>query len=99
MPYKHYIPVASDSSDLPEKIQYAVDHDDEMRAMSENLVSTYDRFIANGRWELYVKTLLTEYSRLLIKPPRVRPAKNDTRSEEDKSSKQGTGDRVLRWLI
>jgi hypothetical protein len=68
VPYKHYIPVASDSSDLPEKIQYAIDHDDEMRAMSENLLLTFNRFVANGRWEQYVKALLTEYSQLLIRP-------------------------------
>ena len=94
VPYKHYIPVASDSSDLPEKIQYAVDHDDEMRAMSENLVSSFNRFIANGRWELYVKTLLTEYSRLLIKPSRIRPT-NDTRSGV--TEKSASGDGVVRW--
>jgi len=38
-PMKHYVPVAYDLSDLEERIEWLVTHDDEARAIAENAVA------------------------------------------------------------
>jgi hypothetical protein len=67
-PYKDYIPIARDASDLPEKLRYAVAHDDEMKLIHERVLEKHTKLIGNGNWLKYVHFVLTEYSSLLERP-------------------------------
>lgn len=69
IPYRHYIPVAADSSDLPEKVRWAIDHDEEVKAISIAAQEVFYSSIGNGVWEEYASLLLQEYAKLLPPEP------------------------------
>ena len=64
-PNVHYLPIASDMSDLSQQYRYAVSHDDEMRRIVENMQSFARVQLSFGSMACYVRELLTEYSQLL----------------------------------
>eukprot|EP00243_Klebsormidium_subtile_P004431 TRINITY_DN18407_c0_g1_i1.p1 TRINITY_DN18407_c0_g1~~TRINITY_DN18407_c0_g1_i1.p1 ORF type:complete len:451 (+),score=49.90 TRINITY_DN18407_c0_g1_i1:200-1552(+) len=70
-PYKDYIPIAQDASDLPEKLRYAVAHDEEMRLIHQRVLEKHAKLIGNGNWLKYVHFVLSEYSSLLERPPNL----------------------------
>ena len=64
VPYVHYIPVASDMSDLMSKIQYARSHDKEMEGIA-NAAREFAMALAGG-WHDYMHALLVNYHRLFL---------------------------------
>lgn len=70
-PYKHYIPVKKDFSDLIEKILWARSHDDKIKKISKNAT----KFVQNNLNEediyLYLYLLLTEYAKLQRFQPHI----------------------------
>ena len=47
-PMKHYVPVAYDLSDLEERIEWLVSHDDEARTIAENAVTFSQYYLSAG---------------------------------------------------
>ena len=64
-PYKHYLPVKEDLSDLLEKIQWARAHDEEARLMAERATEFVNDNLSPEDTLVYLYHLLKEYSRLL----------------------------------
>lgn len=64
MPYKHYIPIQKDLSDLIEKIQWAKDHDQECKAMAEqSYIFARDHLMMEDVF-LYFYLVLKKYASL-----------------------------------
>jgi hypothetical protein len=89
VPYRHYIPVAVDSSDLPQKVRWAIEHDEEMKAISLAAREVFYRFVGNGVWEEYASLLLQEYCKLL--PPARSSYLLETYKERFKYDKSFSG--------
>lgn len=60
----HYIPIAWDCSDLPEKIQWAKKHDKEAQQIVENANQLARENLRLEDIYLYIYLLLTEYAKL-----------------------------------
>jgi hypothetical protein len=63
-PYKHYVPVKSDLSDLLEKIQWAQAHDEEAKLMAEEATRFVEENLSPEDTLLYLSCLLKEYAAL-----------------------------------
>ena len=58
-PYKHYIPISEDLSDLFEKIQYCKDNDSRCKAISKNCRDFYDKYLSkDGMLDFFQYTLV-----------------------------------------
>ncbi len=64
-PYKHYVPVKEDLSDLLEKIEWAKTHDLEARIIAEEATHFVEEHLSPEDVALYFYLLLKEYSKLL----------------------------------
>lgn len=62
-PYVHYIPVRADMNDLPELLQYAQEHDEEMEAIGAAAAAFFAQF-GGAAWQQYLKELLEVYHTL-----------------------------------
>ncbi len=63
-PYKHYLPVKADLSDLMEKIEWAREHDEEARLMAERATEFVRDNLSPEDTLLYLYLLLKEYASL-----------------------------------
>lgn len=61
-PYRHYIPVKKDLSDLLEKISWANDHDDEVKAIADQGTEFVKNHLSIESNFLYLYTLIKEYA-------------------------------------
>jgi hypothetical protein len=62
-PYKHYLPVKEDLSDLLEQIEWARQHDDEARAMALRASQFVEENLSSEDILVYLYHLLQEYAR------------------------------------
>lgn len=67
-PYVHYIPVASDFSDLPEKVQWAKEHDKEAKKIAQNATAFINHNLKLKHIYAYIGELLNEYAKLQDQP-------------------------------
>jgi len=65
-PYKHFLPVKEDLSDLMEKIQWARTHDAEAKAMAQNATKFAQENLTAEDTLVYLKHLLDEYAKIQI---------------------------------
>lgn len=63
-PYKHYVPVKEDLSDLLEKLAWARAHDEEARQIAENATAFVKSNLSTEDIFLYMAQLLKEYAKL-----------------------------------
>lgn len=63
-PYKHFLPVKEDLSDLLEKINWAQEHDEEARLMAQRATEFAKENLEPEDTVLYLYLLLKEYARL-----------------------------------
>jgi hypothetical protein len=69
-PNVHFVPIRSNMTDLAEKLEYAIGHDDEMKKIASNM---YDFSQGNLGFEpvaCYMKNLFEEYAKLLDYTPK-----------------------------
>ncbi|MCH9634502.1 MAG: hypothetical protein S4CHLAM7_12540 [Chlamydiae bacterium] len=64
IPYEHYVPVASDFSDLPEKVEWAKENDDKMKQIAKSATDFVNENLLPQHINTYMGTLLKEYSKL-----------------------------------
>lgn len=62
-PFVHYIPVAYDFSDLPELVQWARNHDAEVKKISKNAFTFVNQNLKSKHIYDYVEFLLKEYAK------------------------------------
>jgi len=72
-PYQHYIPVKADFSDLVEKVEWAIAHDDHARAIAQNGTRFVRAHLHMTRVHCYWARLLSRYSALQDFKPQVPP--------------------------
>ena len=58
VPYETYVPVKWDLSDLVEKIEYYLEHDDERRKIIQKAASTYEELMRSQPFVNRVKEIL-----------------------------------------
>ncbi len=63
-PYEHYIPYQADASDLIEQLQWASDHDDQVRAIAQNAAHFAENNLRHSDIMLYVYLLFQKYAEL-----------------------------------
>ena len=64
-PYVHYLPIKADYSDLIEQLEYAKNHDDEMKKIAENARSFVEEFLTPNTTACYLGLMLIEYADLI----------------------------------
>ena len=60
-PFVHYVPFKADFSDLTEKLEYAKNHDEEMKKIAENARKFIDELITPNTVSCYLALLIIEY--------------------------------------
>src|SRR6185369_486342 len=65
-PYKHYIPVKEDLSDLTTQINWAKEHDEECRQMAQAATAFVEDNLSPEDTLVYLHHLICSYSKLLI---------------------------------
>ena len=63
-PYKHFLPVKEDLSDLMEKISWARTHDSEAKAIAQNATQFVQENLTDEDTLVYLKHLLDEYAKI-----------------------------------
>ncbi|KAJ7438220.1 glycosyl transferase family 90-domain-containing protein [Mycena galericulata] len=63
-PFEHYIPVLPDLSDLTEKLEWAINHDDEARMIQERGREIGQRVMTDAQNDCYFFAVLLEWARL-----------------------------------
>lgn len=63
-PFEHYIPYEADASDLVEKVQWAIEHDDEVQQIARNAQAFAHNNLKYSDLMLYMYLLLLEYAKL-----------------------------------
>jgi len=58
VPYQHYVPVKKDLSDLVEKIEWCIDHDDECKQIAQNTLEFYKQYLNKDGVLDYLEGLL-----------------------------------------
>ncbi|KAJ7638349.1 glycosyl transferase family 90-domain-containing protein [Roridomyces roridus] len=64
-PFEHYIPVLADLSDLPERVEWAIAHDEEAEAIQKAGKEFADRVITDGQNDCYFSLVFLEWARLM----------------------------------
>ena len=64
-PYVHYLPFKSDFSDLTQQLEYAKNHDQEMKQISQNAKKFIREFISGNNLSCYLGLLMIEYVELV----------------------------------
>ena len=64
-PFVHYVPFKADFSDLTEKLEYAKNHDEEMKKIAENAKKFIEAFITPDTVSCYLALLIVEYLELV----------------------------------
>ncbi|KAI0214981.1 Protein O-glucosyltransferase 2 [Lamellibrachia satsuma] len=70
-PYKHYVPLKHDLSDLLKMIQWAKDHDEQAKQIALNGREFVRNHLMADNIFCYHVLLFQEYAKLLVKPPKV----------------------------
>lgn len=70
-PYEHFIPIASDCSDLPMKIEWAKSHDAEARQISENATNFVRQNLNKNAIHQYFYHVLLKYAELQRFQPKI----------------------------
>ena len=60
IPYKHYVPIKRDLSDLMEKIEWCLENDAECERIAKNAIEFYDAYLSRSRILDYVQKLLVD---------------------------------------
>jgi len=77
-PYKEYIPIKSDCSDLIEKIQWCKDNDSECKKIAGNAVKFYNKYLSEEGILNYMQNMLMKVSENMVKENILcLPQKND----------------------
>ncbi|KAJ7785249.1 hypothetical protein DFH07DRAFT_763846 [Mycena maculata] len=63
-PFEHYIPVLPDLSDLAQKVEWAIEHDAEARAIQEAGQVIAERVLTDVQNDCYFSAVLLEWARL-----------------------------------
>ena len=63
-PYKHYIPVQADFSDLPEKVKWAKENDKKAKQIASNATEFIKKNMQSHHIYAYIEKLLENYSKL-----------------------------------
>ncbi|KAJ6568921.1 glycosyl transferase family 90-domain-containing protein [Mycena capillaripes] len=63
-PFEHYIPVLPDLSDLVEKLEWAIAHDEEAHAIQHAGQVFADRVLTDGQNDCYFSAVMLEWARL-----------------------------------
>lgn len=71
-PWKHYIPVKSNLSDLLEKLQWAKDHDEEAKKIAKAGQEFARNNLMGDDIFCYYFKLFQEYANLLVSEPQIR---------------------------
>ncbi|KAJ7638350.1 glycosyl transferase family 90-domain-containing protein [Roridomyces roridus] len=80
-PFVHYIPILPDLSDLVEKLEWAVQHDNEAHAIQETGQLFAERVLTDAQNDCYFSLVLLEWARLQALVHEV-PAGGDTSANE-----------------
>ena len=64
-PYVHYMPFKEDFSDLIEQLEYAKNHDEEMKQIAQNARKFIEEFATRNSLSCYLGLLLIEYADLM----------------------------------
>ncbi|KAJ6625152.1 glycosyl transferase family 90-domain-containing protein [Mycena sp. CBHHK59/15] len=64
LPYEHYIPVKPDLSDLLEKVEWAIAHEDEARLIQEAGTQFAQRVLTDAQNDCYFAAVLLEWARV-----------------------------------
>ena len=64
-PYVHYVPYKADFSDFYQQLEYAKNHDEEMKKINENAKKFVKEFINDEALSCYLGLLLIEYADLV----------------------------------
>lgn len=67
VPYQHYIPLATDLSDLLQQIFWAKAHDGECKQIAENATLFAKKELSVERTHLYLRVLLEEYAKSVFR--------------------------------
>ena len=62
-PWQHYIPVKHDFHDLPEKVEWAINHPDQCKQISYQARQYIDQFLDLQKENIVLKSVLEEYSK------------------------------------
>ncbi|KAI9206142.1 glycosyl transferase family 90-domain-containing protein [Polychytrium aggregatum] len=73
-PFVHYIPINVDLSDLSEKLQWAIDHDEEAEQIALNSKYFSKRFLTLDQMDCYMYLMFLELARLYSGEELVLPA-------------------------
>ncbi|KAK7063637.1 CAP10 domain-containing protein [Favolaschia claudopus] len=64
VPFEHYIPILPDLSDLVEKLEWAVEHDDEAHAIQQAGQALIERVLTDKQNDCYFSAVMLEWARL-----------------------------------
>ena len=64
-PYVHYLPFKSDFSDLYQQLEYAKNHDEEMKNITKNAKEFAEKYLTHNSRSCYAALLLMEYGELV----------------------------------
>ena len=64
-PYEHFIPVEMDLSDLGDKVEWAIQNDEEARKIAENGSKFVRNHLKKSDFDCYVSRLLLEMASLM----------------------------------
>lgn len=71
-PWEHYIPIRADLGDLLEKIQWARDHDEEVKKIAQTGQHFARNHLMGDRIFCYYYKLFKEYAKLQVTEPQIR---------------------------
>jgi hypothetical protein len=71
-PWVHYVPVHADLSDLDERIQWCIDHDDECKQIANQAREFYDQYLSKRACMDYLKNVLCNLSYQCVRKHAIR---------------------------
>jgi hypothetical protein len=86
-PWEHYVPLKKDLSDVREKLEWALSHDEEARKIAENAYRFAVENLLPDKLYCYMYRLLKGYSDLQQGTPRVHPQMVEISTDDDKAKK------------
>jgi len=62
-PWQHYIPIRHDFSDLPDKVEWAINHPEKCKSISRQSKEYIEQFLDIAKEKIVLDTILEEYSK------------------------------------
>jgi hypothetical protein len=62
-PWQHYIPIRHDFSDLPDKVEWAINHPEKCKNISKHGKEYMEQFLDIEKEKIVLDTILEEYSK------------------------------------